>query len=402
MNSTRIAIAVLAALLMQQAPARAQRADNGVVTGQLRGTSGAPATGVRVAAMAVPEANATGGNALVSLVETDSAGRYRLENVPPGRYFIQAGFIDGPSYYPGVSSTATATSVLVTAGATVTGIDFTMTRGAGVRVSGRLPLTLNPRPAQIRLMGGGPGNPFGPGGPGSPNVAAIGADGSFEFLRVAPGNYTLSVSSFNAALPNLPIVVTDKDINVGLPAGPGVKVSGLVGLGANSPRPANLRVVLTGSSAWAQLEVPINAAGEFEFPNVPAGTYSLRTVPGSSAEIAKVIAADREIRGLVIPALVELAGQVTLADGSTLPTASTALMIAAERADGTSTATAAGRNGAFRLPLGEGEYRISFGKLPPGLAVKSMSYGPSDLLANPLKLNGASALTEIRLILEKK
>ena len=32
--------------------------------------------------------------ATVSLAETDSTGRYQLENVPPGRYYITAGRLD--------------------------------------------------------------------------------------------------------------------------------------------------------------------------------------------------------------------------------------------------------------------------------------------------------------------
>ena len=39
--------------------------------------------------------------ATVSLAETDSTGRYQLENVPPGRYYITAGRLDVLTYYPG-------------------------------------------------------------------------------------------------------------------------------------------------------------------------------------------------------------------------------------------------------------------------------------------------------------
>src|SRR5262245_51404876 len=58
----------------------------GVVTGQLLNRDGTPAVGVRVAAMAVPESGVPvpGASTLVGLTQTDSAGRYRLENVPPG------------------------------------------------------------------------------------------------------------------------------------------------------------------------------------------------------------------------------------------------------------------------------------------------------------------------------
>src|SRR4030095_5702308 len=137
-----------------------------------------------------------------SLTETDSNGRYRLENIPPGRYYIQAGLVDNPNYYPGVAAASGATSIVVTAGATVSGIDFKMIRAAGVRVSGRISPAINPKPASVRLMGSAPLT-------GMPPVTSIGADGYFEFLRVPPGEYRIMVSPSHALLPSLPISVGD-------------------------------------------------------------------------------------------------------------------------------------------------------------------------------------------------
>src|SRR5687767_7608594 len=111
----------------------------GVVTGQLLSRNGQTVAGVRMSAMVVPEPNATpsGTTALMSVVPADATGRYRLENIPPGQYYIMAGFVDLPTYYPGVSSLSGATAVTVSAGATVSGIDFPMVVPAGVTVKGR-------------------------------------------------------------------------------------------------------------------------------------------------------------------------------------------------------------------------------------------------------------------------
>ena len=203
-------------------------------------------------------------------------------------------------------------------------------------------------------------------------------------------------------LPNLPLTVADKDIHIGMAAGPGVKVSGVVGLGPQSPRIANQKIVLTGSSAWGQLESPVDTAGKFELPSVPAGNYAVRTVPGSMVSQATVVVADREVSGIVLPAQVELSGVVILQDGQKLPRLSPALMVQATSVKGLTLATAIRSDGGFRFPLAEGEYRISLGKLPAGLSVKSIAYGATDLLNAPLKLDGTEAQREIRVTMEAR
>jgi TonB family protein len=178
----------------------------GSVSGQLLSKDGQPATGIRVSAMAVPDSGQPSPTAttLVSFVLTDSAGRYRLDNIPAGRYYVTAGLVELPTYYPGVPSLSGATAVNVAAGATVTGIDFTMAVPAGVTISGRailppsLPVTAIRRAA---LIGGG-----------SPaQETTLATDGSFQFLRVRPGTYSLIL---NVGAPSQPVSVsvTDKDV----------------------------------------------------------------------------------------------------------------------------------------------------------------------------------------------
>src|SRR5688572_26237649 len=130
---------LLIAVLLAPAGAAAQT-PTGTVTGEVRTREGQPAVGVRVSAMAVPEAGvpADGGTALVSIGTTDNQGRYRLENVLPGRYYITAGFVDSPTYYPGVTAVSGATVVNVLSGTPVTGISFAVANTVGVTVSGRV------------------------------------------------------------------------------------------------------------------------------------------------------------------------------------------------------------------------------------------------------------------------
>jgi len=88
------------------------------VTGVLRTESGVPASRVRVSVTTSP------GAALVSLAETDDTGRFVLQDIPPGRYYILAGRVDLPTVYPGTQEMEKGTAVSVAPGETISGIDF--------------------------------------------------------------------------------------------------------------------------------------------------------------------------------------------------------------------------------------------------------------------------------------
>src|SRR5688572_6030000 len=130
---------LLLAVLLASAGAAAQ-IPTGTVSGEIRNRLGQPAAGVRVSAMAVPadDVPANSATALVSIATTDNQGRYTLENILPGRYYITAGFVDSPTYYPGVSAVSGATAVNVLSGTPVAGINFAVTNPLGVTVSGRV------------------------------------------------------------------------------------------------------------------------------------------------------------------------------------------------------------------------------------------------------------------------
>src|SRR5436853_5912656 len=109
-------ILLLMAALLTQSPAR-RIMQTGTVIGQLLQADGSHAAGVIVAVTPVPDSKPivlTG--ALLSLSRTDQSGSYRLENIRPGRYFIQAGPLDSLSFYPGTSSLDKATIVNVVVG----------------------------------------------------------------------------------------------------------------------------------------------------------------------------------------------------------------------------------------------------------------------------------------------
>jgi len=121
-----IALLLIAALISQGIPLPVS--ETGTVTGTLKTELGTPAVGVRVGAMAKPEsvADAVGGTALASIAETDAAGHFRLENIPPGRYYISAGRVDFPTFFPGTQLMTAGTAIQVKPGETISGIEFVL------------------------------------------------------------------------------------------------------------------------------------------------------------------------------------------------------------------------------------------------------------------------------------
>jgi len=96
----------------------------GVVTGQVRTVDGAVSSGVRVAVMAVSESGSTPAPERIRVGQTNDEGRYRLENIPAGRYYVIAGSVDVPTYFPGTPNAADATIVSIKSGAVIEYIDF--------------------------------------------------------------------------------------------------------------------------------------------------------------------------------------------------------------------------------------------------------------------------------------
>jgi hypothetical protein len=122
------AVLLILAFAVQDAPARsaADGPGTGTVTGTVTTTDGKPAVAVRVAARVLQDSaeEANGAEAFASLAQTDTDGRYRLENIPAGRYVITAGWVGVPTYYPGARRLTDATPLSVAAGATLSNINF--------------------------------------------------------------------------------------------------------------------------------------------------------------------------------------------------------------------------------------------------------------------------------------
>jgi hypothetical protein len=117
---------LLAATLFVQRPGALQPG-TGIVTGQLKVEGGASAEGIRVGAVAIDDPTAS---SFLSVAETDAAGRFRLTNVPAGRYYIVAGRLNNLQFFPNAKTPAEATEIAVEAARTRSDVNFTVASGS--------------------------------------------------------------------------------------------------------------------------------------------------------------------------------------------------------------------------------------------------------------------------------
>jgi hypothetical protein len=201
---------LLLALFLLQGPA-ANPIAGGIVVGRILLEDGSPAVGVRVSAMPVPQsAGPASASVLNSITQTDKDGNYRLENIPPGPYYIAAGLVTAPTYYPGGSSPTSSSVVNVVANTPVRNIDFRIPHSAGFKVSGHvvgLPttgvalrpvVTLLPRNAFTRI-------PF--------PMAPVKTDFTYEVGNIVPGDYSVQISGAGmTTMKDVVIVSVNKDL----------------------------------------------------------------------------------------------------------------------------------------------------------------------------------------------
>jgi hypothetical protein len=283
-----LAVILLSASLAAQGPAgRGQQP--ATISGRLLTHDGSPAASVRVAVMEVGNPLFPDSQALVSISQTDRSGRFRLEQVPPGRYFITAGALDVPTYFPGVDTAVAAHIVNVPGGANLAGVDFNLSISSGLRFSGKVirqdntgrPITgpvapPNPsaQPMQIRLQG--------PNVLGNQVMTLVDRDGSFDFRQIPPGTYQVQVVPTQARMPQMSVTLLDRDITDYLMSVPLMaQVTGVVTIEDGGPTP-RFPIVFSNASensgSSVQQSITAQAAPRFGV-QVPVGAN--RVTPGS-------------------------------------------------------------------------------------------------------------------------
>jgi len=331
-----------------------QPTQGGTISGVLKDSAGKPAVGIRVGAVPRPDSleELTGNTgAMSSLSETDEQGRYTLENVPPGRYFVAAGVLNFPTYYPGTQAMAEGKIITVTAGGTSPGIDFMLKDSSGGRVIGTsggqnsggfaIPLDIRAENgAKIPVFGGGKFTsvsvvPVGGGNAVTATVTAgslplqptsadyrISVEGlpdgytvkSMKYGSTEIKNGILNIATVSAIVPNAPLAgssVTDliaylsgmlqsrvtpgalpQTLSIVLSRGAAAK---LPGVNISGQFPPTIRgAFLSGVSAAIYLDQ------SFEFSGVRPGRYAL-TAFGSNSNAplaASIIVGDKDIAGI--------------------------------------------------------------------------------------------------------
>ena len=304
----------------------------------LRNAEGKAAARVRVSARAQQDSLAS--VALASLAETDDDGRYVIENIPPGQYYIVAGSIDRPTYYPGTQEMAAAKVIQITAGARISGFDFVVSDLSARRVF----VSLSAPRLQVNLR-----VEADPGG----RVPVFSASGlvAFHFERVSDGvavtapianpsigpelQATGTATNYRVKLTNLPegFIVTkmtygNTDLTSGIlalptaPQNPGglifSAISGTsapgdtltVTLGRTSPPPSTGRGVrVTGLNRPSDTH-PVYLSGRpgivfsdgtFEFRDVPPGRHVVAAIdfPGRALGTTLIVG-DRDIDNVAL------------------------------------------------------------------------------------------------------
>jgi hypothetical protein len=416
----------------------------GTVTGVLRTNEGAPMASVRVAVVAADGTDA--GDVLQAIVQTDSDGQYRIENVPPGRYHIMTGRMDSPLFHPGVDDVRRATTIIVEDGGTTQVPEMLFVR---TRVSGRVVDAATGFGRHIESLSiccdYFPTTSRGSFGEVSsaPVTAQIHDDGSFEFFAVSAGNQYLQVYDPNIVSFNLPITVGNTDqTGIELKVSGGSEVRGkvvdqtgaLIGQAQISlkPLPGNGAYELRGRPQGAALlsgttlpsgasplkpaaddiqarlllqaglrVVSLGANGMFQFPGVLPGRYVLEISPPGSYSIKREIEVGPQATTLQIELpFTQIPGTVIVSGDGLPPALKDSIRVFLYARDGRVSFSLPDNDGRFYQVLPPGEYRVEAQSLTSNYSVLSISDGTHDLAAQPYVLERAGP-PEIRITIGK-
>lgn len=240
--------------------------------------------------------------------QTNDRGEYRIVNVPPGKYYIQAsiqrmmmggGAPPAPSetagaprtafvstYYPSAAEMAQATRIEAQAGLELSGQDITLRKEKVVKVSGKV-LDADGAPARqtfvslvvtegfMRYSGVG---------------SVVDEKGNFTLNNVRPGQYTVlanRMDSESRQAAQAPLTVGGSDVtNVALQLLPGLEAKGSIVLEGSDRKDFDfssffLSVEAADSSLFGGSGTEAKSDGTFTIPQISPGRYTLNVHPNA-------------------------------------------------------------------------------------------------------------------------
>jgi hypothetical protein len=215
---------------------------SGALVGQLKTIDGSPAAAVRMAAVAVTPANQVvePGMPLQYIPPpaaqfgasfTDDQGRFRVANVPPGRYYLMASAGAARTYYPIDNSSQEPKVFTVGAGDVQENLDFRFTSSLGMKISGRVTGegAATARPVMATLVGSKINDVM---------EFPVTADGRFTFTGVPPGFFTISLFPPPPGIKPVAVTMTNRNVEaIELVLPPTRAVTGRVTLEGGGPPP---------------------------------------------------------------------------------------------------------------------------------------------------------------------
>jgi len=287
-----------------------------IVTGHVVDDEGEPVQGVRVMLLRFRYVGGSKRAMQAGQAQTNDRGEYRIINVQPGKYYVQAnvqrqGMDDGSAspataagaprtvfvstYYSSAADIAQAARIEVQAGLELTGQDIALRKERVVRVSGKV-LEADGSPARRALVMFGRTDGF----MGGFSTAGAPADenGKFTANSIRPGQYTVIASRMdgqNAQSAMALVNVGDVDVaNLVLQILPGIEVNGSIALEGSGRKDFdfsgfNVSMIPAGSSPFGGAGTQAKADGTFTLSPVGPGHCNLNVHTGSTGGYVKSI-----------------------------------------------------------------------------------------------------------------
>lgn len=392
------------------------------IAGRVVDEDGEPVGTARVTASAVRYVNGARRLFPVSFGEANANGGFLLGNLPPGHYYLSAEktgpvLVGGTSettrstskeayvrtYYPNTAEPSAAAPVSMTPGAAVGGADIRMQKAGVYRIRGNAEFPAELAPGARRLLVLTPRSAFDLANITGRRMAALRADGSFEFEEVVPGDYILQPERMRlggVVAGQMEVTVTDRDLEgVSLILSRAPEISGQVRFEAGTAHEAIQAQPASVPVATATPKAASTARSGVEIlpPPPPAQLALARSQDepkaASPGETAPPPPAEREQKQVQPGALAGTASQAptegAVSGVHVSLSAAEGVSINAPRA--TSTA-----DGTFRITnVQTGPYRAKVSQLPPGTYAKSVLYNGQDATDSIVDVTAGGGTLEV-------